>query len=43
MAIKMRGMAFLVETAMQRQNIKLNKYIVREIYKYIDGWFFFRY
>ncbi|CDW73189.1 UNKNOWN [Stylonychia lemnae] len=34
---KIFGMSFLMDKLMQRKKAKLNKYIIREIFKYIDG------
>jgi hypothetical protein len=34
---KMRGLAFIIDHALRKQNQTLNKYILRDIYKYVDG------
>eukprot|EP00347_Sterkiella_histriomuscorum_P006147 403353888 len=34
---KMHQLLFLVEKTMKKHSFKVNKYIIREIYKYIDG------
>ncbi|TNV76381.1 hypothetical protein FGO68_gene11860 [Halteria grandinella] len=34
---KYRGVAFVVEQALKKKNVKINKFIVRDIYKYVDG------
>jgi hypothetical protein len=35
--MKVKGTAFIIDKIMKRNDLKMNKYIVRDIYKYIDG------
>ena len=34
---KMRGMAFIVDKVLRKQHKVMNKYMIRDIYKYVDG------
>ncbi len=34
---KMRGMAFIVDHILRKKHNVMNKYMIREIYKYVDG------
>ena len=34
---KMRGLAFIIDHALRKKQKCMNKYIIRDIYKYVDG------